>query len=234
MQIKTLSICRSIISVAAALLLSVASVVRAEETDSSAKPSQKQTYDWAVTGYVARLSRDRLGDMVTFDAELEDNRLYALALTRRLGTFWRDVDWELEGQIAKHAGSSTPSWAGGHEVSQDHWEFNILTSIRWNRFFWDKYLDTSFATGLGFSYESELPEFEFYGQCYQEINPDRPKCSSNRLMAYILVELAFSLPQYPQWAVVSRIHHRSSAYGIFEEDIEGASNSLGVGLKYRF
>ena len=60
------------------------------------------------------------------------------------------------------------------------------------------------------------------------------ECSSNKWMTYILVELAFSLPRYPRWAAVMRIHHRSTAYGTFEENMEGASNALGFGIKYRF
>ena len=203
-----------------ATLLLASLTAQADEASTANKK-----YDWAVTGYVARLSRDQLGDMLMFDAELEQNKVWVLALTRRVATFWRDVDFEVEGQIGKHTGSSYPSWANppNSEVSQDHWEFNLLASTRWNRFFWDKYVDTSFAVGLGVSYATELPEFEV------EAHDD-----SNELLAYILVELDFSLPKYPQWALVSRIHHRSSAYGTFEEDIEGASNAFGLGIKYRF
>ena len=171
-------------------------------------------YDWAFTGYVAWMSGDQLGDMLIFKAKLSDNKIWVAALTRRLTTFYKDVDWEVEGQIAKH---------GGGDADMHHWEFNALTSVRWNRFIWDKYVDTSFATGLGLSYATEKPEFEI-----------REHGATNRLLAYILVELAFSPPSNPKWAGVLRIHHRSSAYGTFEEDIQGASNSLGVGIKYRF
>lgn len=190
-------------------------------------------YDWAVTGYVAWLSRDQLGDMSLFKAELEENRVNVLALTRRLARFEPEVDWEVEGQAAKHSGSFQPSWSPV-PIAQDHWELNALTSLRWNRFYWDRYLDTSFAVGLGFSWASELPEFEFYGHCWDDDAPDQPRCSTNRLMAYILVELAFSLPSTPRWALVARIHHRSSMYGIFEDDIQGASNAFGFGIKYRW
>jgi len=137
-----------------------------------------------------------------FDAELEKNRVYVLALTRRLKTFGPDVDWELEGQIGKHGGSSSPSWAGGENIAMDHWEFNLLTNVRWNKFFWDRYLETSAAAGLGVSYATEIPEFERLAHCADG------SCNSNRLMAYILGELTFALPKYPQWAAVMRIHHR--------------------------
>lgn len=171
-------------------------------------------YDWAATGYLALMSGDQLGDMLLFQAKLSDNKIWVAALTRRLSTFYKDVDWEVEGQIGKH---------GGGDAGMHHWEVNALTSLRWNRFVWDKYVDTSFAVGLGLSYAEEKPVFEI-----EEAG------ATNRLLAYILVELAMSPPRYPQWAGVLRIHHRSSAYGTFEEDIQGASNSLGFGVKYRF
>jgi hypothetical protein len=169
-------------------------------------------YDWAVTGYVAWLSGDQLGDMLIFQAKLTSNKVWVAALTRRLKTFYKDVDWEVEGQVGKHAGPD-----------QHHWEFNALTSLRWNRVIWDKYVDTSFAAGLGVSYATQKPPFEI-----------AEHGNTNRLLAYILVEVAMSPPKYPQWAGVLRIHHRSSAYGAFQEDIQGASNSLGIGISYRF
>jgi len=69
---------------------------------------------------------------------------------------------------------------------------------------------------------------------------NRPKVTesahekSNRLLVYILVELAIALPRAPQWEFVARIHHRSAAYGIFENDLQGASDEFGSGFKYRF
>ena len=127
----------------------------ADSTDSevldAAVPSRATPYDWAATGYVAWLSGDQLGDMLLFQAELSNNKIWVAALTRRILTFYKDVDWEVEGQIGKH---------GGGDSSMHHWEVNALTSLRWNRFIWDKYVDTSLAAGLGLSYAQEEPVFE--------------------------------------------------------------------------
>jgi len=183
-----------------------------DESTDAGDEADAQKFDWAFTGYVAWLSRDQLGDMLLFQAELTENKVFVAALTYRLNTFYKDVDWEVEGQIGKHAGPD-----------QYHWELNALTSLRWNRVFWDKYVDTSFAIGLGVSYATEIPEFEV------DSHGD-----SSQLLAYILGEMAMSPPKYPQWAGVLRIHHRSSAYGTFDDEIEGASNALGVGIKYRW
>jgi len=177
-------------------------------------PSRAATeeLDWSLTGYVAWLSREQLGDMLIGAAALEEDKLYALALNKRLYRWNSGWDFEVEGQVAKQAGPS-----------QRHWELNALGAFRWNRFFWDRYLNTSFAVGLGLSFATEEGQFEIDSQG-----------DTSKTLAYILVDLDFSLPKYPNWAADIRIHHRSSAYGTFNDNIEGASNALGVGVKYRW
>jgi hypothetical protein len=118
----------------------------------------------------------------------------------------------LEGQLAKHVGPV-----------QHHWEINGLGTLRWTTFPWDRYIDTSAAVGLGISYATEMPEFEI--QAHE---------TSNRWLAYILVELSASLPPIPKWQMVVRIHHRSAAFGAFEDNLKGGSNAVGVGINYRW
>jgi hypothetical protein len=167
---------------------------------------------WAFTMYTVWLSEEQLGDVLLFQGKLEDSQLYVAALSRKIGSLNAHVDAEIEGQVAKHAGPL-----------QRHWEVNGLGTLRWKTFPWDKYLDTTAATGLGLSYAFDDPQFEIEAH-------DK----SNKWLVYIMVELTFSLPEIPQWALVARVHHRSAAYGTFEDDLEGASNSAGFGLKYRF
>ena len=78
--------------------------------------------------------------MLLGQAELSNNKIWVAALTRRILTFYKDVDWEVEGQIGKQ---------GGGDSGMRNWEFNALSSLRWNRFIWDKYVDTSLAAGFG-------------------------------------------------------------------------------------
>jgi hypothetical protein len=177
--------------------------------DVKAKPAGQ--YDWAVTAYGAKLTGDSFDEVLSGDADFSNDKIWVLALSRRLARFRWDIDLEAEAQIARQ------------DSLERHWELNGLADLRWNRFFWDRYLDTSAAVGLGLSYASEKPEFEINEQG-----------ATNRLMAYVLFELAFSLPEYPKWAVVARWHHRSAAWGTFEDDIETASNAIGLGIKRRF
>lgn len=140
--------------------------------------------------------------------EFEDSYLLALALARRIATHGELASFEVEGQIVKHFDQ------------QDHWEFTALLTSRWEDFFWDKYLDTSFAVGVGPSYATKVPEIEV--QRFGE---------SERLQAYMMVELEFVLPSQPNIAVIARIHHRSGAFGAVADD--GASNALAFGFRFR-
>jgi len=167
---------------------------------------------WGLTLYTAWLSEEQLGDMLVFQAELEDDQVWVAALSRRLLSFNRYIDGEVELQVGKHAGPT-----------QRHWEINGLGILRWKRFPWSNYFGTTAAAGIGLSWASEDPQFEIEAHD-----------TTNKWLVYILVELSLYLPQYPQWAAVARIHHRSAAYGTFEDDLEGASNAAGLGIKYRF
>lgn len=118
--------------------------------------------------------------------------------------------WEVEGQLVKHFDL------------QDHWETNALVVARWHPFPWDRYLDTSFAIGEGISYATSVPDVELArGQ------------DSARLLNYILVELTLALPMYPDWQLVTLMHHRSGAFG-FYSGVVGGSNFFGSGIKYLF
>jgi hypothetical protein len=143
------------------------------------------------------------------DADIVDSQLYVLSLAKRLNTYRETINYEIEGQLAKHDGI------------QNHWELNGLGVARWEPFWWDRYLDTSAAFGLGLSFATEKPKAEIINEG-----------DSEQWMVYWMLELAFSLPQKPELALISRIHHRSEAYGLVAE--KGGSNALAVGLKYRF
>ena len=181
------------------------------------KPVPKQTSvqkDWMITGYGVKLSPDTLGETITFNAKYEDSYVAVLALAKRIYSFKKaPIDIELEGQVGKHFGE------------QNHFEFNIVPVFRWKTFPWDKYVDTSCAVGAGLSYALETPEIE-----EASVGKDHP---SPKLLGYLMLEFAFSLPDRPQWSFVTRVHHRSGANGLFDGRLD-ASNGIGCGIKYLF
>jgi hypothetical protein len=166
--------------------------------------------DWAVTVYGASQLR---GDIwSTFYAPEFDTSYYflALAVSRKIYSFSKHLDLELEGQGVKHFGE------------QHHGEFNGLFAFRWLTFPWNKYIDTTIAIGDGLSYATRTPKIE------EEIHK-----KTSLLLNYLMLEMTFALPETPQWNLVVRLHHRSGIFGFFD-GIEGASNALGIGLKYKF
>jgi hypothetical protein len=116
---------------------------------------------------------------------------------------------ELEAQLVRHFGD------------QDHWEANLpILTARWSRFPWSDAFDMSAAYGLGLSWTSEKPVLEVQSEG-----------DSEQLMAYWMIELDAALP-VPDWRVVARLHHRSTAYGLFGDD--GGSNALVLGMRRAF
>ena len=168
---------------------------------------------WSLTLYGGTLVNADLGEIVTeFPPESEDAPLFVLAVAREFATSGPHLRWEVEGQIAKHFGK------------QNHWEFNPLLVLRWITFPWDRWADTSVAVGLGVSYATEAPELEALRH---------PDTGAERFLAYLMTELSVGIPGAPQWSVVARVHHRSGAWGLFS-GVNGASNALALGIKYRF
>ena len=99
-----------------------------------------------------------------------------------------------------------------------------MFTLRWLPFPWDRYLDTSFAFGNGFSFATADPELEII---------DYDKNETSQWLYYILVELAFQVPRQLQWDLFVRIHHRSSVFGLIK-NVHAGSNFVGLGLRYHF
>jgi hypothetical protein len=167
---------------------------------------------WFASFYAGQYSDTALNEIIRLNTRFEHSNVYVLSLGKELGTYKDLIGYELEGQVAQHWGK------------QDHEELNFAFTLRWLPFLWDKYLDTSFAFGNGLSIATSEPELEIREGDEHRTNP---------ILYYILVELAFALPQQPQWNLFVRIHHRSSVFGLIE-NITTGSNFVGLGLRYKF
>jgi len=167
---------------------------------------------WFASIYAGQYSNTALNEIVRLNTAFEHSNVYVLSLGKEIGGYKDLIGYELEGQVAWHAGK------------QDHAELNCAFTLRWLPFFWDKYLDTSFAFGNGLSYATSEPELEIR---------EGDEYKTNQLLYYILVELAFALPRQPDWDLFVRIHHRSSVFGLID-NITTGSNFVGLGLRHRF
>ena len=166
--------------------------------------------DYAVTAYGAVLNDGTLDETFSLSADYNsDYHFTALAIAKRIGRYNEKIDIEFEGQYVRHNGK------------QHHNEYNALVIARW-WFSLNNQKDYSAAIGGGLSYADEIPEIE---ALHHE--------KTSRLLGYLLFEFTFPLPATQSWQGSVRIHHRSGIYGLFN-DVHGASNSLGVGVRYQF
>jgi hypothetical protein len=165
-----------------------------------------------LTVYGAVMTDGALPETAVLTASFDrDFKFVAVTAGNKIGNFLDKIDFEVEGQIVKHV------------TGQHHWEFNVLAVARWTYFPWNNIIKTSFAVGDGLSLATETPVFE--GQYHGE--------ETNPFLNYLMFEFDFALPNNPQWSLVTRLHHRSGIYGLFN-GANGASNALGLGIRYHF
>jgi hypothetical protein len=187
---------------ALAILLAIGRVASAESVEAPR---------YALSLYGGQMTANSIDDF--FDSvgrmKYEDSYLFGVALARKIVQYGDFASLEVEGQIARH-----------FDI-QEHWELNALVAARWEKFYWDEYVDTSFAVGVGPSYATRRPVTEEQG-----------REQTSHLLTYVMIELELALPSHPNTALITRIHHRSGAFGVVAED--GSSNALVFGIKHRF
>ena len=190
---------------------SAPSTPAAAEPAPSTAVNKEAEKPWSVMMYGGVGSGSNISQFFTFDAEFENSQFFGLVLNDKIFNFWRHFRFELEGQVIRHVGR------------QNNWEFNALYVLRLRTFPWDRFLDTSFAAGQGLSYATSPPQIEV----------KRHPNDNAQFLHYLMFELAFALPEIPDWELVARIHHRSGVFGLFG-GVHGGSNFAALGLRYNF
>ena len=103
-----------------------------------ADDAANEKHKWFLTIFAGPSAQPDLENVLLFNMRFEDDTYIAVAALAR--EFWRYDKWisfEVEGQAGKYFGN------------EHQWQFNGLIIGRWQRFPWDKYLDTSLAVGDG-------------------------------------------------------------------------------------
>jgi hypothetical protein len=168
------------------------------------------TKDYAVTVYAGKMTdNDWLHAIIPINVDFVDSYLLTGAVSRTLHrSATLPLSYEVEGQVVKHSGE------------QDNWEYNLLAAARWHRFPWNDRLRTTAAFGVGPSYASSLPNFEVISNGGTE-----------RWLAYWYMELTLGPPD-EDWSMSLRLHHRSTAFGLFGR--HGGYDALAIGVRYPF
>jgi len=181
---------------------------------SAAQDNPPGTYPpdrWAVTGYLGIGTDGGIEDFPGFQADFNDAYMVGIGVSREFAR-WRDLAaFEVEGQINQHF------------RKQDHTEGNFLLVGRWLKFPWNETVRTSVAAGEGISYTSSIPVIE------QERSPG----NNSHLLNYIMLELELAPPDQDEWSFVTRIHHRSGVFGLYD-GVSRGSNLVTAGVRYRF
>ena len=110
----------------------------------------------------------------------------------------------------------------GSNQNRPIYEFDPYLMFRFTSFPWNHYVTTSLVIGEGVSYVTAIPSLE-----------QKDNVQTKRLLNYLMFEATFSHPCYPQWQVLTRIHHRSGAFGLYQAGNTG-SNDISIGLRYLF
>ena len=129
------------------------------------------------------------------------------AISRRLLTLWDSLDIESEFGLAKRFGDMH---------TDEAW---LVVNFRWTRFPWNQYLRTSIAITAGPSFAVDLPRNAHHNAA---------------ILNYFSPEITFALPQYPQFALMVQMHHRSDIVDIGKGGTPDPGwQFLTIGLRYR-
>lgn len=186
-------------------------------------------------------SSTRLIGIFSFDIDPVETGIATLAVGKRIWTNEKNLRLEVEFQFSKFFGSHVyecrceaciNEYRGedqNYSAEQEHEEFNAALVLKWTKFPWDKHINTCIGFGEGISYATEVPASE---QSYHHLNHDLDYPTSKTLN-YLMLDIGFSLPKFPDYALFYRIHHRSGVYGLIN-DVKGGSNFVGFGVRRRF
>ncbi len=161
---------------------------------------------WSVTSLVGIHDDTPFLHILSFrGGNIKPSYIGGLILGRTITTWRDDWVWEWEAQVFQHSGL------------QSNAEANAAIVLHWTRFPWDEGLDTTVSFGQGMSLATERPPIED---------------ETRALLHYMHAEIAFRPPAWKQISIVTRLHHRSGAFGLY--GVSGGSNFLTAGLRYRF
>ena len=164
----------------------------------------------ALTFFGAWMTGSQWQDFFTpSDLRFRKTYMAGVGYDRRLTTLFDALDVGGLGQVAPHFGAA-------HQ-----WEFDLAANVRWTNFPWNDVVPTTVAFALGTSYETQVPREE------EPLNSS----GSKQWLAFWLLEVEVSAPD-SLWSGVIRLHHRSTAFGLFGQS--GGSNWLALGVRRYF
>lgn len=182
-------------------------------------PPSWQLPQWAILGYYANQdSRSVL--LKLWEANGHVTHLFVISVQKRLSKnniitriftpLFRSVDAAVNG-VYRAKDPQGPIYGG-----------DAYLIFRWGPLHWGNVLVNTLGIGEGISYNTKAPTGETF-------LPDTP----HKLLNYLMFEITYGVPQYPNWQLVLRVHHRSGVFGLYGTKHSG-STAIGVGIRYLF
>ncbi len=179
----------------------------------SASAEGEDTGHWGgplyLSVYSGVASMDPFWQVAGLAGEYIGSQIVVTALNQTFYTEER-YRWEVETSVGKHFGR------------QHHWESTVALLFRWTHFIWNDAFPTTFALGEGFSYATRLPAVEVEDHTH-----------TSKLLNHLVVEWTVGLPEWEDWELNFRVHHRSGIYGTID-GVNGGSDFVCLGVRYRF
>ena len=146
------------------------------------------------------------------DLDFSNDYLIAATASKRFLTLAKHVHFELEVGAAQRFGI------------QDEQEFWIAPYLRYDGFFWNKYLYTSVAINTGLSISTGVSAVE---------EARGGTSGGDNLLHFFSPEITFALPERKDIQATFRLHHRSGAYGAIS-NTRGGAQYMTFGLRKSF
>ena len=173
-----------------------------------------------VTTSMERIFFVRQPPKFIWDWQWRDTYLAAAALSRRLVTF---------GDVF----SIEPEFGVGQRFGEMHaTEFWAAINFRWIAFPWNDYVRTSIGLADGLSMTTKLDPKERLLSNSKVVGGERVFVSS-KLQNFFTPEMTLGLPQYPDYDLLFRFHHRSGIYGLINDTHAGAQ-FYSIGFRAQF
>lgn len=172
-----------------------------------------QQSDWSMGVYGGQFYDSEPAGLTQGNANFLSQYMVALTASK---TLWRSetlpLSLEMDGMLGQQYGEASLT------------EIAIVPVLRWSSFPWNGTLQTDLRVGpLGVSYTSTVSPLERGrdGKGSQTLN-------------FLLIELAFSLPQKKSEEVFVRLHHRCAIYDLLNDYGANGEDFLAFGYRHRF
>lgn len=183
-----------------------------------------ETRPWSIMLYAGNTTKTELGQIIKGQYSSAHETLYSAELAYTLSK--ENIIRRIFSPLV-----STVQLAGNVAYRIEHRsdapknpEGDLYIVFRWTNFPWNNYVTTTLAAAEGISYVAHVPYEETHGVTSDD---------SRRLLNFLMFEATFAMPSHPEWQLLARIHHRSTAYGVFG-NTNGGSNNIGLGIRYYF